>query len=145
MACLIGLHFCQTFLQKDKIFSCGRVDAVFLLYHSSPAMSVNRYYFFVEVDEASIDMSGFPERTVCSSVIRNFAIGRRDGSENVASKTNLRSISFYLRSLSRFLQLTYLSNVGERWRSWVFKKHIQVLKDNKISSSLVYVPNKKWN
>ena len=68
---LIGVHFCQAFLQKDKTFSCGRVGVVFLLYHSSPAKSVNKYYFFVEVDETSIDIStGFPERTLCSSVIR---------------------------------------------------------------------------
>ena len=119
---LIGLHFCNAFFQKDKIFSCGRVGVVFLLYHSWPAKSVNRYYFFVEVDEASIDISGFPERTVCSSVIRNFTIGQRDGSENVASKTNLRSIGLY-RDYSSSLTL---SNVGERCRSWIFKKNIQV-------------------
>ena len=123
MACLIGLHFCQTFLQKGKIFSCGCVDAVFLLYHSSPAMSVNRYYFFVEVDEASIDISGFPERTVCGSVMRNFTIGRREGSENVASKTNLRSIGLYLDfSSSLTCELTYLANAdGVEFLRNIFK------------------------
>ena len=111
---LIGLHFCQAFLQKDKTFSCGRVGVVFLLYHSSPAKSVNKYYFFVEVDETSIDIStGFPERTLCSSVIRNFTIGRRDGGENVASKTNLRTFGLY-RDYSSSLTL---SNVSERCRS----------------------------
>ena len=40
---LNGLHFCQAFLQKDKIFSCARIGVVFLFYHSSPAKSVNKY------------------------------------------------------------------------------------------------------
>ena len=110
---MIGLHLCQASLQKDKIFSCSRVGVVFLLYHSSPAKSVNEYCVFVEVDEASIVISGFPERTVSSSVIRDFTIGRRDGSENVASKMNLRSFGLY-RDYSSSLTL---SNASERCRS----------------------------
>ena len=69
------------------------------------------------MDKTSIVISGFPERTVCSSVIRDFTIGRRDGSENVALKTNLRSFGLYRDYSSSHT----LSNVGERCRSSIFR------------------------
>ena len=72
------------------------------------------------------------------NVIRDLTIGRRHGSENVASKMNMRSFRLY-RDYSNSLTL---SNVGEPSRSWISKTHIQVEKENKISSSLVYVLSK---
>ena len=56
------------------------------------------------------------------NVIGDLTIGRRDGSENVASKMNLRSFGLYH---DYFNSLT-LSNVGEPSPRWIFKNHIQV-------------------
>ena len=56
---LIGLHLCQAFLQKDKIFSCSHVGVVFLFFHSSPAKSVNEYCVFVEVMKCQLSFQVF--------------------------------------------------------------------------------------
>ena len=123
---LIGLHLCQAFLQKDEISSCGRVGVVFLLYHSSTAKSVNEYNVFLEVDETSVVISGFRERTMYSSlrcnrptyrskeglkclragyiyslVIRDFTMTRRQ------RKRRFKNEFALFWSLLRLFQLTY--------------------------------------
>ena len=75
----------------------------------------------------------FPLLVPCFS--RNLSIGRRDESENVASKMSLRSFVPH-RDYSNFVKFR---------QTLPCKPCIQVWRENKISSSLVHVLRKKYS
>ena len=58
---------------------------------------------FAHIFQFPVPRARFPLLLPVPRFSRNFSIGRRDGSENVASKMNLRSSS-------RLFQLTYFVN-----------------------------------
>ena len=96
---------------------------------------------FAHIFQFPVPHARFPLLLSVPRFSRNLSIGRRDGSENVASKMNLRSFGPH-RDYS--ISLTS-SNVGKPSRSWISKNCIQVWRENKISSSLAYVLPEKYN
>ena len=96
---------------------------------------------FAHIFQFPVPHARFPLLLSVPRFSRNLSIGRRDGSENVASKMNLRSFGPH-RDYSNSLTS---SNVGKPSRSWISKNCIQVWRENKISSWLVYVLPEKYN
>ena len=75
-----------------------------------------------------------PQMSCRYKVIRDFKIQWRDGNENV--------LSLYLNNYSYPFSLSILDE--HSW-SWIPRDHIQVQKEKKISSLLVYILHKMRN
>ena len=95
---------------------------------------------FAHIFQFPVPHARFPLLLPVPRFGRNLLIGRRDGSENVASKMNLRSFGPH-RDYSNSLTL---SNVGKPSRSWISKNCIQVWREwNFVVARLR--PPKKYN
>ena len=79
-----------------------------------------------------------PRQTSCYN--RDFTIGRREGSENVASKMNLRSFGLYRDYFNSLTSSNEANPHGVEFLRTIFKFRI---KENKISSWPVYTSSRK--